>query len=63
MLILGGLGLAHARRTDPGTDILTRPAHGTRSVATPVRVAPNGSQPPPDDLIGTAPGTPAAGSH
>jgi len=36
MLILGGLGLAHARRTDPGTDILTRPAHGTRSVATPV---------------------------
>ena len=63
MLILSGLGLAHARRTAPGTDILPgRPAHGPHSVTTPVRTTHNGSQPPADDLIGTAPGTPAAGS-
>jgi SPFH domain / Band 7 family len=30
--------------------------------STPVRTIHNGSQPPADDLIGTAPGTPAAGS-
>ena len=41
MLILSGLGLMHARRTDPGTEILTgRPAHGPHSVTTPVRDRP-----------------------
>jgi hypothetical protein len=63
MLLLSGLGLVHARRTDPGTEILPGPAaHGPHSVTTPVRTTHNGSQPPADDLIGTAPGTPAAGS-
>jgi hypothetical protein len=62
MLILSGLGLMHARRTTPGTEILpARPAHGPRSVTTPVS-ARDASQPPADDLIGTAPGTAAAGS-
>jgi len=62
MLLLGGLGLVHARRVTPGTEIM--PGHagrGRRSVTTPVS-ARNASQPPADDLIGTAPGTPAAGS-
>jgi hypothetical protein len=62
MLLLGGLGLMHARRTTPDTEIL--PAHtgrGPRSVTTPADTPHNASQ-PADDLIGTAPGTPAAGS-
>ena len=63
MLILGGLGLIHARRVSPATDILPgRPTQGPDSVTAPVRSARNGSQPPADDLIGTAPGAPAAGS-
>jgi hypothetical protein len=63
MLLLSGLGLIHARRTAPGTEILPgRPAHGPYSVTSPVRTTHNGSQLPADDLIGTAPGTPAAGS-
>ncbi len=62
MLLLSGLGLIHARRTTPGTEILpAHPAHGPRSVTTPV-TARNASQPPADDLIGTAPGIPSAGS-
>jgi hypothetical protein len=40
MLILGGLGLAHARRTDPGTDILTgHPAPARAADATVVPAA------------------------
>ena len=62
MLVLSGLGLMHARRTTPTTEILPgRTGHGPRSVTTPVGTR-NASQPPADDLIGTAPGTPAAGS-
>jgi hypothetical protein len=64
MLLLSGLGLVHARRTAPGTDILPgrSATHRPHSVTTPVGTTHNGSQPPADDLIGTAPGTPAAGS-
>ena len=64
MLLLSGLGLIHARRTAPDADLLPRrPAHGPHTVTTPVRTAIlNGSQPPADDLIGTATGTPDAGS-
>src|SRR5580700_5638925 len=62
MLLLSGFGLIHARRTAPETEILPgRPGRGQHSVTTPVATAHNGSQPPADDLIGTAPGTPAAG--
>jgi len=61
MFILAGLGLIHARRVTPGTEILAgRPAHGPHSVTTPVRTTHNGSQPPADDLIGTTPGTPSS---
>jgi len=60
MLLLSGLGLMHARRVSPDTDLL--PGRGSRPVSTPVRATHNGSQPPADDLIGTTPGTPAAGS-
>jgi hypothetical protein len=56
MLLLSGLGLYHARRTDPETEILTGPPARAHHPATPAR---NGSQPPAADLIGTAPGTPA----
>jgi hypothetical protein len=63
MLILSGLGLMHARRTTSGTEILPgHPGRAPRSVTTPVGTTHNAGQPPADDLIGTAPGTPAAGS-
>src|SRR5271165_1572098 len=65
MLLLSGLGLMHARRVSPGTEILTRhPAHpyGPDTIPAPAAHAShNGSQPPADDRIGTSPGTPAAG--
>jgi hypothetical protein len=63
MLLLSGLGLFHARRTDPDTEILPgRPGRGQHSVTAPAGNTHNGNQPPADDLIGTVPGSPAAGS-
>jgi hypothetical protein len=62
MFLLSGFGLIHARRTSSETEILRgRPGRGTHSVTTPAGNTRNGSQPPADDLIGTTPGTPAAG--
>src|SRR5271166_6546504 len=46
MLVLSGLGLMHARRVSPDTDLL--PGRGSRPVSTPVRATHNGSQPPAD---------------
>jgi hypothetical protein len=62
MLVLSGFGLIHARRTATDAEILPgRPGRGQHAVSTPAAATRNGSQPGPDDLIGTAPGTPAAG--
>src|SRR5580698_2779555 len=56
MLLLSGLGLMHARRTDPDTEILPgRPGRGQHSVTAPAGNTHNGNQPPADDLIGTVP--------
>src|SRR5579862_5762325 len=63
MLLLSGFGLFHARRTAPETEILPgRTGRGQHSVTIPAGTTRNGSQPPADDLIAAAPGTPAAGS-
>ena len=63
MFLLSGFGLFHARRTAPETEIRPgRPGRGSHSVTAPAGVTHNGSQPPADDLIGTVPGPPAAGS-
>ena len=64
MLILGGLGLVHARRTSPATDILAgHPAHAP-DPGTPPRQDTHSSdqQPSNDGLAGTAPGRSAGPS-
>jgi hypothetical protein len=44
MLVLSGLGLMHARRTSPATEILSgHPAHTPAPATSPVRA--NGRQP------------------
>ena len=56
MLLLGGLGLMHARRTSPATEIFPgHPAH-TPGPGTPPVYA-NGRQPSDAGLAGAAPGT------
>jgi hypothetical protein len=63
MLLLSGFGLFHARRTSAEAEILPgRPGRGQHSVATLAGTTHNGSQSPPDDLIGTVPVTPAPGT-
>ena len=59
MLVLGGLGLIHARRTSPGTDILTsRPGPGTHTTAPRNgRVNGNGRHSSGDGLTTTTSGT------
>jgi hypothetical protein len=55
MLLLGGLGLMHARRTSPATEILPgHPAHTPAPGASPVHA--NGRQ-PSDDGLAAAPAT------
>ena len=57
MLVLGGLGLMHARRTSPATEILAgHPASGDRDTA-PHNGHPAGQQPLDGELTATAPGT------
>jgi hypothetical protein len=56
MLILGGLGLVHARRTSPATEILSgHPAHTPGPGTSPARA--NGRQPSNAALAAAAPGT------
>ena len=56
MLILGGLGLMHARRTSPATEILSgHPAHISGPGTSPARA--NGRQPSNADLAAAVPGT------
>jgi hypothetical protein len=58
MLILGGLGLAHARRVSPSTDILTgRPNHAADPAALPQTTQPGDQQPSQEDLVTAAPGS------
>jgi hypothetical protein len=60
MLLLGGLGLVHARRTSPATEILSgHPAHAPGPGTSPARA--NGRQPSNADLAAAAPG--AAGTR
>jgi hypothetical protein len=56
MLILGGLGLAHARRVSPAADILSgHPAHAVDPAATPLQDTPaSGPQPSEEDLFTAA---------
>ena len=58
MLVLSGLGLIHARRTSPGTDILTsRPGPGTHTTAPRNgRTNGNGRHSSSDGLTTTTPG-------
>jgi hypothetical protein len=56
MLLLGGLGLLHARRTSPATEILSgHPAHTPGPGTSPVRA--NGQHPSDAGLAAAAPGT------
>jgi len=59
MLILGGLGLAHARRVSPAADILSgHPAHAVDPAATPLQdTLASGPQPSDEDLFTTASGS------
>jgi hypothetical protein len=59
MLILGGLGLAHARRVSPAADILTgHPAHAADpGTAPPQTTQPSGQQPSEEGLVTAAPGS------
>jgi hypothetical protein len=56
MLILGCLGLAHARRVSPAADILSgHPAHAVDPAATPLQDNPaSGQRPSDEDLFTTA---------
>ena len=56
MLLLGGLGLMHARRTSPDTDILT--GHPAPAAAPGRTAVHNGPAP---DLVAAAPASP--GTH
>ena len=58
MLILGGLGLAHARRVPRTTGILTGPPHRAADPAAPQQTTPSGHQPSGEDLVTAAPGSP-----
>jgi hypothetical protein len=64
MLILSGLGLAHARRTSPATSILTgHPAHAMDPGTAPRHtVHASDQQPRSDGLASTAPGRSAGPS-
>jgi hypothetical protein len=56
MLVLSGLGLMHARRTSPATEILSgHPAHTPAPGTSPVHA--NGRQPSDAGLAAAAPGT------
>jgi hypothetical protein len=59
MLILGGLGLAHARRVSPAADILSgHPAHAVDHGLSPLRDTPASSQQPSEeDLFTVASGS------
>ena len=59
MLILGGLGLAHARRVSPAADILSgHPAHAADLGTAPVQDTPaSGQQPSEEDLFTAASGS------
>ena len=59
MLILSGLGLMHARRTTPGTEIL--PGRGPRSVTTPVRPPTTPASRPPTTSSAPHPAPPPPG--
>jgi hypothetical protein len=59
MLILGGLGLAHARRVSPAADILSgHPAHAVDLGTSPMQDTPaSGQQPSEEDLFTAASGS------
>jgi hypothetical protein len=59
MLLLGGLGLAHARRVSPAADILTPRLANARNPATiPAQTTRPGNQPPSEeDLAAATPGS------
>ena len=59
MLILGGLGLAHARRVPPAADILSgHPAHAVDHGISPLQDTPaSGQQPSEEDLFTVASGS------
>jgi hypothetical protein len=63
MLILGGLGLMHARRVSPAADILTgHRGNGRDPGAAPLRATRSSDQPSDDDLVTAAPGS-SDGGH
>jgi hypothetical protein len=63
MLILGGLGLMHARRVSPAADILTgHPGNGRDPGATPPLATRSSDQPSDNGLVTAAPGS-SDGGH
>jgi hypothetical protein len=59
MLLLGGLGLMHARRVSPAADILTpRPANTLNPATIPPQTTRPGNQPPSEEDLAAA--TPAS---
>jgi hypothetical protein len=64
MLILGGLGLAHARRVSPAADVLgDRPASAQDLTPEPLQATPgNGHQPSGNGLVAGVPGSSAGPS-
>jgi hypothetical protein len=63
MLILGGLGLMHARRVSPAADILTgHRSNGRDPGAAPLQATRSSDQPGGNGLVTTAPGS-SDGGH
>ena len=61
MLILGGLGLMHARRVSPAAEILTG-QHGQGPGAAPLQATRSSDQPGGNGLVTAAPGS-SDGGH
>jgi hypothetical protein len=57
MLILGGLGLMHARRVSPAADILTGHRGNGRDPGTAPQATRSSDQPSGNGLVTTAPGS------